>query len=136
MLDDRPGTGIDRRTGKVISGWLHVAQSLEVIFTTRFGERVMNEWFGSFIPALLGENLTVETVLRVKMAIWVAIAAWEPRFRVTQIKSISVARTGRYVVQIEGEYLPRGHLGDFTVEGARRVVNIPLSAARIEAQTP
>ena len=119
-----PGTGIDRTTGKVLSGWPHVVQSLEVIFSTRFGERVMREWFGSMVPAMLGENLTPATVLRTKLAIWVAIETWEPRFRIAQITSLSVNRQGQYRLEMEGEYRPRAHLGDFTVEGPRRTVSI------------
>lgn len=118
-----PGTGVDRYTGKPLSGWAHTVQCLEVIFSTRFGERFMREWFGSMVPAMLGENLTADTVLRTKMAIWIALEQ-EPRFRVTQIKSLSVNRLGQYGVQIEGEYRPRAHLGDFTVEGARRTVSL------------
>ena len=126
-----PGTGFDQHTGRILSGWPHVVQSLEVIFSTRFGERVLREWFGSMVPAMLGENLTAETVLRTKLAIWVAIEMWEPRFRITQIKSLSVTRLGQYRLELEGEYRPRAHLGDFTPEGPRRsvVLGEPRSVA-------
>jgi phage baseplate assembly protein W len=119
-----PGTGLDRRTGAILTGWPHVQQSLEVIFSTRIGERVIREWFGSMVPAMLGENLTVDTVLRTKLAIWVAIELWEPRFRVTQVKSLTATRLGEYRLEIEGEYRPRAHLGDFSIEGPRRVVTL------------
>jgi uncharacterized protein len=127
MLDERPGTGFDWRSGAVIDGWAHVLQSLEILFSTRFGERVQREWVGSLVPVLLGENLTAETILRTKLAIWVAIEAFEPRYRITKIQSISVSRLGRYVLELEGAYRPRGHLGDFTVEGTRKVRLAPVA---------
>lgn len=119
-----PGAGIDRRTGRPLAGWGHVQQSLEVIFTTGFGERVLREWFGSHVPRLLGESLTPTTLLRFKLAVFVAIELWEPRFRVTKINSLSVDRLGRYRCEIEGEWRPRGHLDDYRIEGARRVLTV------------
>lgn len=118
------GAGIDRRTGRPLSGWAHVIQSLEIIFSTRFGERIMREWFGSAVPGLLGRNLVPGTVLRFKLAVWVAIELWEPRYRIVRINSISVTRTGQYQVALEGEYRPRAHLGDFRVEGPSQSVTL------------
>jgi len=118
-----PGTGIDRNTGKIIAGWPHVVQSLRVIFTTFFGERVLRRWFG---PKILGQNLTPSTVLKFWSAICVAIDTWEPRYKVTQIIPLSADRDGSIGFRINGVYRPRGHLGDFSVEQPRN-----LSIARI-----
>ena len=54
-------------------------------------------------------------------AITSAIEQWEPRFRVTRIEVVKVTRDGQLHVFLEGEYRPRAILGDFTVEGARRL---------------
>lgn len=115
------GTGIDRETGKVLTGWPHVVQSLGVIFTTGYGERVMREWFGSYVPYLLGQNLVPSTVVKFYVGLWTAIDAFEPRYRVTQFRPLEVTRLGRMSLQMEGEYRPRAHLGDFSVEGERKV---------------
>jgi phage baseplate assembly protein W len=121
MLNESPGIGIDYRTGQLIDGWAHVVQSLEILFSTRYGERVMREYVGSLIPTLLGQNLTARTVNRTKMAMWVAIETFEPRYRITQITSLDVSRTGRYGLELSGVYRPRAHLGDFTADGSRKL---------------
>jgi phage baseplate assembly protein W len=112
--------GINRDTGKLLDGWGHVAQSLQVLFSTHYGSRVMRRYFGSEVPPLLGENLTPRTVTRFLYAIVVAIELWEPRFRVKQIvvnpdgNSVEQLRAGRLSIAVHGEYRPRGHLGDPT----------------------
>lgn len=130
-----PGTGIDRRTGRLISGWPHVIQSIGVIFTTSFGERVMRRWFGSFVQNLLGRNMDPPTIVRFWMAICVAIELWEPRFKVTRIVPIGTPegmRQGALGFEVQGVYRPRGHLGDFTPEGGTRTVRLWAGATGVE----
>ena len=125
LIAPKPGTGIDKETGRVISGWPHVLQSLVVIFTTRFGERVLIRWFGSFVPKILGQRMTPPVVLKFWTAICVAIDLWEPRFKVTKIRPFGTPeqmRLGEIGFTIEGIYYPRGHLGDFTPAGPRQVI--------------
>jgi phage baseplate assembly protein W len=127
-----PGTGMDRRTGKLLTGWQHVLQSLDVIFTTHFGQRVMRRWFGSFVPKILGENMTPSTVLRFWTAICIAIDTWEPRYRVIRIVprgSSDQMLKGALGFEIEGVYMPRGHLGDFTPEQDIRSVRLGGNAS-------
>lgn len=112
-------TGLDRYSGLRISGWSHVVQSIEDLFTTSFGERIMREWYGSFVPRLLGENITPRDVVPFFSAIASAIDTWEPRYRVTKVDVVEVTREGRMTISIEGQYRPRALLGDFTVEGSR-----------------
>jgi phage baseplate assembly protein W len=122
-----PGTGVDRRTGQVLTGWPHVEQSLQVIFTTQFGERVMRRWFGSDVLALLGRNMTNATILRFWSAICTTIDLWEPRFRVTKIMPYGSAmnlRIGKIGFAIVGVYYPRGHLGDYSVSVSGTLLNV------------
>jgi phage baseplate assembly protein W len=116
-----PSVGLDAETGGTLTGWLHVEQSLRDIFTTGFGERIMREWYGSFVPALLGRLITPSEVTPTFAAICSAIEQWEPRYRVTQILVQRATRDGRFEFFLDGEYRPRATFGDFTVEGARRV---------------
>ena len=112
--------GIDRATGKALYDWPHVVQSIGVIFTTGFGERVMRRYFGSSIPRLLGENMVVETFVRFFSAIGLALLQ-EPRVALIKVTPLSVARDGRAGFEIDLQYRPRGHLGDFTPVGVRRI---------------
>lgn len=114
-------TGVDRRTGKPLTGWPHVLQSLGVIFATRFGARVMRRNFGSAVPGVLGKNLTPPTMLKFMTAYAIAVALWEPRFRVrrfvypTNENSADKMRQGKIGITVEGDYMPRALDGDFTV---------------------
>lgn len=116
-----PSVGIDAETGKMLTGFAHVVQSINTIFTTAFGERVMREWVGSLVPNLLGRNMTSREIVPYFASIVATIEQFEPRFRVTKITPLSVSREGVFRFQIDGVYRPRALQGDFTVEGARKV---------------
>ena len=115
--------GMDRYTGKVLTGWDHVIQSMLLIFSTRFHERVLRRWVGSYVPHLIGENATENTICRFYWAIATAIDLWEPNYRIQRVRTGSRAdgsmltspeelRTGSLITAMEGVYRPRGHLGN------------------------
>ena len=128
-----PSVGMDAATGKMLTGWDHVLQSIDTVFTTQFGERVIREWFGSLVPNLLGRNLTVREVLPYFAAIVAAIEQWEPRFRVTKIVPIEVTRGGSFKFEMIGVYRPRALQGDYTAEGQRRVGGYVTDAGLIRS---
>jgi phage baseplate assembly protein W len=122
--------GMDRKTGKMLTGWDHVVQSLQVIFATRYHERVLRRWVGSFVPHLLGESAVERAITRFYWAIATAIDLWEPNYRIQRVRvgrrgdgslltSAEEFRTGHISTRTEGVYRPRGHLGDPTPEVRR-----------------
>ncbi|WP_449255189.1 GPW/gp25 family protein [Bosea sp. (in: a-proteobacteria)] len=117
--------GVDRESGRVLDGWPHVVQSVNVIMTTRLGERVMRRHFGSSAFSLLGRLLTADHIVRFFSVYCLAVELWEPRFKIVRVIPIRTGvddiRLGRFAFAVEGEYRPRGHLGDPTPEGVRRV---------------
>lgn len=117
-----PSIDLNAGTGADITGWDHVLQCIEDFFTTEFGQRVMREWYGSVVPRFLGETLNTQTVVPFFAAIASAIEQWEPRYQITRVTPESVGRDGRLRIVMEGVYRPRALLGDFTPDGARRVV--------------
>lgn len=117
--------GIDRHTGKPLAGFAHVVQSINLIMTTRLGERVMRRHFGSSAFTLLGRMLTADHVVRFFAVYCLAVEIWEPRFKIVRVipvrTSVEDIRLGRFAFAVEGEYRPRAHLGDPTPEGVRRI---------------
>lgn len=115
--------GMDRVTGKVLTGWDHVVQSMLLIFSTRFHERVLRRWVGSFVPHMIGNNATEPTITRFYWAIATGLDLWEPNYRIQRVRvgtradgsllsSSEELRTGRLTTSMEGTYRPRGHLGN------------------------
>lgn len=128
-----PRNGMDRYTGKLLQGWDHVEQSMEIIFSTPFHQRVLRRWVGSFVPHILGDNAVARAITRFFWAIVTAIDLWEPDYRINQVYVMGAAingfapvndltasdvnqllRQGQLIFRTEGTWYPRGHLGDFT----------------------
>lgn len=126
--------GINRVTGKPLSGWPHVRQSIAVILTTRLGEMVLCRAFGFGGAGLLGKNLTPQAIMTWFMLIVLALSArknWllelgEPRFRVTSLtaptdkNSPSQLQQGQIGLLVTGEYMPNALEGDFTVASQQK----------------
>ncbi len=121
--------GMDRRTGRLLRDFAHVVQSIEDILTTDIAERITREWYGFPGFKMLGELLNEPNLLRFFQLVAVALTMRqlnglpaEPRFRIVKLSLLEATRAGEITCRIEGEYLPRGHLGDFTPAGARSVI--------------
>ena len=121
------GHGIDAETGRRLSGWDHVQQSLRDIFTTRFGARIMREWYGSFVPEALGRNITPAEMLPVIASITSAIEQWEPRYDVVDVKIDGDIRDGNLRISLTGRYRPLALLGDSSVTSTETVSLIASS---------
>lgn len=114
--------GIDQHTFRLIDNYASALQSVEIIFSTRIGERVMRREFGAGMLEILGRLLTPRTVSVFQLTLAAAIDLWEPRFRVRAVAltgTVDEIRLGRAGFAIEVDWRPRGHLGDFTVESVQ-----------------
>ena len=122
--------GVDRKSFKLLQGWGHVEQSINLILSTPFHRRVLRRWVGSFVPHILGESGVERIISRFQWAIATAIDLWEPNYRIKQVYFQGTAidpslvgnigdlveefRLGHIFFRYEGVYRPRAHLGDFT----------------------
>lgn len=113
---------VDRHTGKLIGAFESALQSIEVIFTTRIGERAMRRHFGAGLAELLGRATTPALFAVWKILMAVAIDLWEPRLRVRAVQVNATAneiRLGKVGIKVLVDWRPRAMAGDFTVEGTR-----------------
>jgi len=122
-------TGFNRETGQILTGFEHVQQSIGVILMTPIGSRVMRREFGSELFDLIDRPMTDQVILAVYSACVMAVARWEPRFSITDLKITAADASGNLALEIHGVYMPRGHLGDFTVADHKARVVIPIARA-------
>ncbi|MED7790453.1 GPW/gp25 family protein [Klebsiella aerogenes] len=91
--------GMNRDTGKPLSGTDHIRQSVMDILTTPLGTRVMLPLYGSNLQRLVDHPDNGVTAIRVVMAAAVALARWEPRIAVSSIEVLS-AGAGKIEITI------------------------------------
>jgi len=106
--------GINAENGKRLRGIEHLRQSIRDILTTPIGSRVMRREYGSRLFQLIDAPTNQETIIDIYAATAEAIARWEPRFQVTQVK-IAHAQPGRVEMDLVGNYLPNGQV--ITLDG-------------------
>ena len=107
-------TGMDRETGKALSGIEHLRQSIRDILTTPIGSRVMRRDYGSRLFELLDSPLNDGVLGEIYAATAEALERWEPRLRVTKVRATR-AGEGGLTIDLAGEYLPEG--GEIALEG-------------------
>lgn len=117
---------LDHMTGEPITNFDSARQSVEVIVSTRLMSMPMLREFGGGEVELLGRMVTRNLFGLWKQLVATAIDIWEPRFRVRRVifdGGVDALRLGQAGIDLEVDYRPLAHLGDFTVE---RVTNLTL----------
>jgi phage baseplate assembly protein W len=99
--------GTNALTGQILSGIDHLRQSITDILTTPLGSRVMRRDYGSRLFELIDAPMNRGTLADIYAATVEALAKWEPRIQVTQVKASS-AEPGRVTLDVTGNYLPNG----------------------------
>jgi len=79
-------SGLDRHTMRRLDEPAHLRQSIADILTTPRVTRVMRPRYGSDLPRLKDSPLNGETQVDLFQATAEAIAAWEPRIRLTRVR--------------------------------------------------
>lgn len=123
-------TGLDRRTGEVLTGWAEAAQSIGVIVTTALGSLVLARDFGCNAPALLDRPLSPPAIMDHFVAIAEALRREEPGYRLRKIGVERAGADGVVVFALAGDFYPLGHLGDWTVV-EQRALAAPFTIAAL-----
>lgn len=103
--------GIDRKTGRTITGWqLFVSHACDVL-TTQLGSREKRRNFGSRCPELRGKNNSPDNQMLMRAYVALAFASPEnglkSRFKLTNVdvaataSGFSVKITGKYEGSVE-----------------------------------
>jgi uncharacterized protein len=100
--------GMNRVTGKPVSGAEHLAQSIRDLLTTPIGSRVMLREYGSRIPELVDRPTNALLDVELHAAVAEALARWEPRFRLTSVQITERTTAGRITISIEGVVVADG----------------------------
>lgn len=93
--------GMNAKTGLNLTGSDHIRQSIEDILTTPVGSRVMRRAYGSLIPELIDQPLTKANILRLYAATAIALATWEPRISLTEVRFQS-GKNGKATIEVQG----------------------------------
>ena len=107
-------SGMNATTGRTLSGYTHLEQSIRDILTTPIGTRVMQREYGSRLPELLDAPMTPGLNVEIFAAVAESLGVWEPRFKLSLIEVVS-AKAGELVMNIMGTYLPEGR--EVTLKG-------------------
>lgn len=97
--------GIDKTTGKRLSGIEHLRQSIGDILSTPLGSRVMRRDYGSRLYELVDKPMNPQTLLEIYAAAAEALDRWEPRLRAVRIQAVS-AHPGQIELSVTGFYRP------------------------------
>lgn len=95
--------GMDRHTGKSLSGAEHLQQSIRDILTTPLGSRVMRRDYGSRLLELVDRPINSQTLVDYYAATAQALWQWEPRFHLTRVQ-IDTVEPGKLTLQLTGHY--------------------------------
>ncbi|MFL9997371.1 GPW/gp25 family protein [Paraburkholderia sediminicola] len=97
-------TGMDRNTGKPITGVAHLKQSIGDILSTRKGSRRERPEYGCDIPRMVDLPVTRGWISTVQAEAARAIGRWEPRIRLSRVSVLSVL-DARVTFGIQGVYM-------------------------------
>lgn len=94
--------GVNRATGRVkLSEYERdIAEAIQIILSTRRGERVMRPEFGSNLHRFAFENAGLSMATQIKSEVLSALRLWEPRVTEVSVKVNFPAQGGGFVVEV------------------------------------
>lgn len=99
--------GVNKQTGRSLSGVQHVRQSVEDILSTRKGTRVMRRDYGSDLPLLIDRPVNQSLLAAIRAETVDALTRWEPRLRCERVHVTEIGQ-GSVLMDLTYTYLPDG----------------------------
>lgn len=103
--------GMDRTTGKPVSGIEALRQRVENILRTPLESLALQRDYGSELFALVDAPLTESVRMRIIAATVDALDEWEPELKTTRVSFMDDSeqvRDGHILIILEGYYMPTG----------------------------
>jgi len=85
---------------KMISDEEDIKNSLEVLLSTRIGERIMQPGYGCNLDEMMFEPLTISLQTYIKDIVFTAIYYYEPRINPEEVKLTSTGKDGLILVEV------------------------------------
>jgi len=104
-----------RYSGRLLTGFPVIEQSITRILTTHPTELVMRLDFGSDILRHLGKNIHAGRVVSLYMDAVNAIHKWEPEYRTQRLQLVKLERIGTLGIAFAGTYYPEGRFGNYDI---------------------
>jgi uncharacterized protein len=122
--------GVDRITGRPLTGAAHLEQCVAFIIGSHSGDVVMLTELGCDLDREIGRSMHRPMLLSLYSRVIKSIHTWEPEFRVKRIVLLAMSRTGGLAIMIDGVYYPEGRFGNYDV--AEPIgLSVPLAAANL-----
>lgn len=96
--------GMDRISGKHLSGIDHVRQSVVDILTTPIGSRVLRREYGSRLFELIDAPSNNATLVDIYSAVAQALARWEPRLQLERV-ALNGITPGVVSLDVSAQYI-------------------------------
>lgn len=102
---------ISRTTGKTLTDFEHMVESIQTILTTPIGSRYFNREFGSDLFDLIDGPINEDTKIDIYAEVIGAIEKWEPRFKVDSVEvNDEDGQNGKITINLQGIYVPENKL--------------------------
>lgn len=95
--------GMNQKTGRALSDYDHLSQSITKILTTPIASRIKRRTVGSLVPDLIDDPTNEHSVILLYAATATALMLHEPRFRLTRVQLVVNAdNPGESTLELDG----------------------------------
>lgn len=103
-------SGMDRHTGRAITGLADIHQSVTMILTSRPGDWVHRRDLGCGVPDLIDAPATPGTLAAATATAAAALHRWEPRVRFHGLRDVTAAAAGAVGFEVLADFLVDGRV--------------------------